>query len=279
MNALKTMGSFAGVVAAVLLTVSRAGAVVIDFNAPTYSDAALATGTNAGQSGWALTVGTAVGFNVSGTATDGAAVSVVNPSGASSSTFGYKAPILDYINDANTGMDVDNVTGTHWGSFDITLNSSSGTGKLFTLDFGRDGNYYKPLSMDVYQDGKVILNLIATTQRSFASITWNGFLTDGVKATISMKIDYDNLQILLYKDGVVQNSGSWIPFSDVRGADDNEPDRAINIGYFALQNKGLTAGSVTIDNLALGTGAVPEPATLALLGLGGLGALLRRRRA
>ncbi|HAU39094.1 MAG TPA: hypothetical protein DCX07_15445 [Phycisphaerales bacterium] len=176
-------------------------------------------------------------------------------------------------------MDVDNVTGTHWGSFDITLNSSSGTGKLFTLDFGRDGNYYKPLSMDVYQDGKVILNLIATTQRSFASITWNGFLTDGVKATISMKIDYDNLQILLYKDGVVQNSGSWIPFSDVRGADDNEPDRAINIGYFALQNKGLTAGSVTIDNLALGTGAVPEPATLALLGLGGLGALLRRRRA
>ncbi|NQT51620.1 PEP-CTERM sorting domain-containing protein, partial [bacterium] len=50
-----------------------------------------------------------------------------------------------------------------------------------------------------------------------------------------------------------------------------------SVGYRVYGSDGLTAGAVNFDNLEV-THLIPEPATLALLGLGGLSLLRRRRR-
>jgi hypothetical protein len=251
-------------IVAALTFASSAQAIVIGFGASEgYVDGDLAS-----QNGWSSSAST---LTVSNAATDGIATSTVAPGSVKTMTFGFT--------DANTGLTVNNASGMAAGQFDITLNSTSGTAMLATIDFSRSGNNYRAMNLDVYQDGTVKIRTDITNAGGNGDVTTTlaGFLTNGVKASISLQIDYTNLKIRLYKNaGLVtltsSDANGWAPFADVRNQSGLS---GVAVGSFYFINRNAPDGSVTFDNIGLQ--AVPEPASMALQAIGGL-AMIRRKR-
>lgn len=247
-----------------MICVAPASAFTINFDAPTYAD-----GEVVGQDSWTGSTGV---WSVTDSASDGEVHSVVNT--------GAIKTISYAITSANTGLPDPNPTGTHWASLDLTLHSSSGTARLATIDFGRDGNNYKPFTLDIYDNGKVTGSYnTGSYPGPWVGFTFSGLLSDGVTATISAEIDYDNLLVKLYKDGgLISDSvtgavDGWFPFCDVRGL---QTSADLHLGSLNLINRNAVAGYVALDNVEFPM--IPEPASLVLLSFAGAGLLSRRRR-
>ena len=233
------------------LSVPFAHAVFDRFEAPTYVDGELT-----GQSGWGSALG---GFIVTQSAADGRVRSVVSPGAVKS--------IPRNLSTANTGVAEPNPTGTYWARCDLTLYSTSGTANLFTLDLLRDVNFYKAVSFNVYQDGKVILIYnTGNVPAAQVNVSLPGLLTNGVEAVFHFEIDFDNRQCRFYKDYAIidlpSDPDDWIPFADRRGMFNFEPDDALNLGYNSLINRNLAAGYVVVDNVGFGTGVASPSLSL-----------------
>ncbi len=252
-------------IAALLIFAVDAKAFTIDFNSPTYTDGELL-----GQDTWTGAGAHTGGWEVKNTAGDGYVESVSNP-GTKIATFAMTT--------ANTGLANPNPTGIQTLTFDITLNASSGTARIATFDFGRDGSEYTPVgNWDIYESGNVSIRYnTANHPGPVVTHTFSGLLSDGVTAKITFDVDYDNLLVRMSKDNsVISNAVSgnvngWIPFDDTRGTL-QDPDADLNLGGIRLITRGA-AGTIALDNIVF---PIPEPASLVLLGLGGLVMLKRR---
>lgn len=70
---------------------------------------------------------------------------------------------------------------------------------------------------------------------------------------------------------VYLNGGLFGTFVDI------DPTKALNLLIVGDGSGGTSTGDVTYDNISVALGPIPEPASLAMLGVGGL-AMLRRRK-
>lgn len=232
-----------------VLAASSAGAAVIDFASPTYTDGELV-----GQDGWTTNTGTWVVSN-------GAARSVANVTANTSAQRSWTA--------AETGL-ATAPTGSTWGQFRVTLNSSSQTGRIATVDFGRAANR-RVIEFDIFGNGTVSFRQnIGNVPNPQTTVTLTNALTVGQSSLFKLHINYDNQTFVLYQDNLALNNGNPYVFSDVRSPN--------ALGSTSLINRGV-ADTVTVDDIGLGTGVtpVPEPAGAALLGAGAPMLVSRRR--
>ncbi len=242
-----------------------AQALVIEFADPPYVDGELS-----GQDGGLWSGGTG-GWVVGDAPANGAVTSIANPGEVVSAVF-------NGFTDANTGIDVDDASGVHWGQFDVTLNAGVGGRTLLaTIDFGRDGNDFRVAEMNLFSDGDIEMRYnLGNVPEPQVALTLDGLLSDGVESRIKLEIDYDQLTVRLYQDDqlidIPSDTDDVIAFADQRGA-----PGAAAVGSVNLINRNPSSGGITLDNIGLGVGVtpVPEPAAFTLMSLG-LALIVRR---
>jgi len=156
----------------------------------------------------------------------------------------------------------------------------SGNGSLesFSSNFWSVGDYYEFQTSSVnYQNINIAWDQArSSTGPGTFDLRWS---TDGTTFTTLV----DNYTVL---ENSAANGGAWnsttrilnYVFGPIAGPGTLDNQATI---YFRLVNEvapGGTAGTNRVDNIIVSGTLIPEPATLALLALGGL-PLLRRRRA
>jgi hypothetical protein len=241
---------------AVLLMICAAGA----FSAPLewweMSDAA---GTDLNDLSNSGTLGSSWNFNTAGHETDGNGLFVVT---GDSGTFTRKLP-----NDADNKYDTPFTSGAY--SLDVNF-------AAWAFDAASEGDLWKLKAQDSSGAdiagielgvnsgaGRIRMWTLAdggvTYYRAF---TFN--LAEAGGATASVEFDFDNNTVAYYLDGSQENL-----FTDFAGTE------LAGMVYTTSGTWGTAASALSIDSMGLDV--IPEPATIGMLGVGGLVTLLVRR--
>jgi hypothetical protein len=152
------------------------------------------------------------------------------------------------------------------------------------------GSAYGVRNTDDLSDGAVLLN-----ETSGIALHLLSGLTAGQTYNVSFLVSGDNRPGSAYVLKADVNGGSTFTYNGVDLARGTNPGTTVNFSFVAAEGANTlnfyqasaTEASPIIDNVTVSTvsstptAAVPEPATwgLMILGLGGAGAMLRRRRA
>ena len=150
----------------------------------------------------------------------------------------------------------------------------AGTDSEYFAHFSDGGTYNFRARLDVVPPtGAGDFTVGIATSASTADATWATDLTFGTTYRAIAKYDQVTNQAELWIDASLESDTS------ILGADDDDPGD--DILWFCLRQSDSSENeTVRVDNLIVGTTfgeVVPEPTTLALMAMGGL-ALLRRRR-
>jgi subtilisin-like proprotein convertase family protein len=155
-----------------------------------------------------------------------------------------------------------------------TLTGWSGTVSNVSVTLNLTGGWNGDIYAYLYHDGvmSVLLNQVGTPANSGLGYSDSGFnvtLTDAANYSIhNYQADAPTIT-----GGVVQ--GTWQPDGAGLGVFNGMDASGTWSLYLADENLG---GVMTVNSWGLIATTVPEPSTLALAGLGGLGLLLFRRR-
>jgi len=126
----------------------------------------------------------------------------------------------------------------------------------------REGIWALSGHMDVMVDNFPDLN---DWKIMWIQLTWHESVENAEPALLNFDPAYDTKEIVF--ETTEPLCGGWMVTIWEVVIEDNPPDESFRI-----------QGDILVDQLVIDTWCMPEPATLALLGFGGLGVLLRRRR-
>ncbi|MEJ6778447.1 MAG: PEP-CTERM sorting domain-containing protein [Akkermansiaceae bacterium] len=127
-------------------------------------------------------------------------------------------------------------------------------------------NIYQALG-DTFQSGAIIdFSMIAGVRTSTTDDSWRLFIYDATAGSYATP--------LAEATGTVAVDGAWHSINLEYTPDSAVDGHTIGIGFGAAGTTGLHY--LYYDNAVVSV--IPEPSSVALLGLGGLGVLLRRRR-
>jgi hypothetical protein len=147
------------------------------------------------------------------------------------------------------------------GDFFISINPSLGNGDYSDRVYTQPGTTADTFQLAVSGVFVDVANRVFGPDLSFntphhVTAAWN-FVPGDANDTYSLLVD-----------GAPYATAPW-------GTTDPEPT---TFGVVTLRQGGSNTSHLTVDNIAVSDVVVPEPASLSLLALGGLGALGRRRR-
>ncbi|MCP5537935.1 MAG: PEP-CTERM sorting domain-containing protein [Akkermansiaceae bacterium] len=224
---------------------------------------ALAAGLT-GAAGAAIVAGDVIAINFGTTATGNNAFTTVDTADTATTAFSGHAlngGVLRNTLGANiTGVDfsITNMTGDNAGEAASAAetqwisNDSGGTGRI--------------------TDGDAVID--GSGDRAYATLTFTGLdnaLTYDFSAVHS---NNDNFSALWQEVGNVSNTqGPNLASISFTGL---STDGSGKISFYMIRRNNIDGSHVAVDNITLT--AVPEPSTTALLGLGGLALILRRRK-
>lgn len=234
------------------------------FDAPTYSDGVLNVGTDTttpGQDGW---------LNSSGGGTNNITVS-------NSATNGF-------VSLTTTGQDVRRpfspvTSGSVWLEADITVSAAQATGDYFLhLTDGGTSNFFARTY--IKSSGAGFVMALGTSAGTTGLTYGTTVLSFGTTYHLLDRYDFvpgtgNNDTGALFIDPVTMDGSGDTPYvaATLEGID------ATSIAAVALrQGSAANAPTLTLDNIEVFTEPVPEPSTLALLGVTGVAALVRGRR-
>ena len=273
-----TQNTTLGLAAAICLAGSSNAAIVFssDFNgsATDITDSAIPTG-NTAVAASVLNGGTSVGSWVTDPSTSGAVDSTVSVSSDASITGSNWMLVGDNVNDLShttlatmdlasdigfTGttitMDIHRFNaGGGDGGLTITGYASDGTTALFSVIAGAGGNYGQ-------KDLSTASAVMHPGGGNLRDNTHDDAFADNTLTTITLTLsDFATGYVATADGGTTDLAGSYFANGD--------------IAFIALQAEGSKA-RFGIDNISVTV--VPEPSSAALLGLGGLALILRRRK-
>lgn len=244
--------AFAAAAAAGMVAASANAAVVLSDNFDAYD-----VGNLVGQGGW-----TQLGSSTANPLQVTAAKNVPMTTGqdaqkAFDSTVTHtdgRALVLDFDLSATTG-DPDEA-----GDFFISVNPSLGSTDYSGRVYARAGTTAGTYQLAMTGPSIVAADRVYGTDLNFNTSyhvtgTWN-FVPGETNDTLTLEVD-----------GAPYTMNPWA---------DTDPEPT-TFGVLTLRQGGSNASNVTVDNVMV-TEVIPEPTSLALLGLGTVGLLARRRR-
>lgn len=167
----------------------------------------------------------------------------------------------------------DQLTGSVFASVVLNLSAAPASGGAYTLGFS-DGTAMEGRFGLVGEAGSLFgITLYGTGTTILGTVSGLSYSTD---YTITMGITASAISLWVNSDGTDELSPDLTTAGVANGID----------GFFVRQATPFGAGSAsyTLDNMAVGQSfsdvapaAVPEPATMSLLGLGALAMVLRRK--
>ena len=236
-----------------------------NFNAPTYSDGVLNSGadtTTPGQDGWLTSSGgTTNAISVSNSATNGF---------VSLTTSGQDVRRL-----FNGGQTV--TSGSVWFQADVTVSAAQATGDYaLHLSDGGTSNFNARVYFKSSGAGFVLaMPTGADTTPNYGTTVLNFGTTYTVLGRYDLVPGTANDTGALYVNPTTFDGSGDTPYvlATTFGID------ATSIAAIALRQGSATAApTLTVDNINVFTEPVPEPSSMALLGVAGVAALVRGRR-
>lgn len=171
------------------------------------------------------------------------------------------------LNIASSRLDTSGAARNAFGDFTTSL--SAGNILTMTYDTSALGNFFSGgfAGVSLYQGGVESI----FTGDTGGDVFW-GVVESGVGETIST----DNTTATSATFTYTYDDGSWT-FTTTSGVN-LSGTMASSMDLDRLRIANGSGGDIAVDNLTIDISAVPEPSSTALLGLGGLAIMLRRRK-